>query len=269
MVAVPPTSPIDRQTSVRRSLSWALVAALCVAALTAIGAVLSGDFDDTDGRIIATSLGFAVFSATAASGASLRFRDSERLRTLGGASMALSGLSFLILLVALWGGGDEDAWRWFGSAALVALACSHASLVSGALRASDSAAVQALATASIALGVVDALFGILAISGAIHDIEERFAQLMAVLLILLLLTTALPPVLRRLQRSAVTVVPCESAAAEATNASRQGPPARPLAGEVLAAADRIEALNGDPGNRAPEIRRECERLRELVRSHPG
>jgi hypothetical protein len=36
---------------------------------------------------------------------------------------------------------------------------------------------------------------------------------------------------------------------------------------LLAAADRIEALNGDPGNRAPDIRRECERLRELVRSH--
>jgi hypothetical protein len=36
---------------------------------------------------------------------------------------------------------------------------------------------------------------------------------------------------------------------------------------VLAAADRIDSLNGDPGNRATEIRREVERLRELVRTY--
>ena len=40
-----------------------------------------------------------------------------------------------------------------------------------------------------------------------------------------------------------------------------------LATEVRAAADRIEALNADPGNRAPDIRRECERLRGLARSY--
>jgi hypothetical protein len=38
---------------------------------------------------------------------------------------------------------------------------------------------------------------------------------------------------------------------------------------VIAAADRLDALNADPGNRAPEIRRELQRLRELARSHSG
>ena len=257
---------------VRRALSWALVAALCVAALTAIGAVLSGDFDETDSRVIATSLGFAVFSATAASGASLRFRDSQNLRALALATMALSAAGFLLLLVALWSEGDDGAWRWFGSAALAALACSHASLVSGALRAWDSPAVGALTKASITLGVVDSFFGILALSGAVDDVDEGFGQLMAVLVILLLLSTALPPILRRLQRPSVAVAPRAggpSTAAEAATPSRRNPAPRPLAAEVLAAADRIEALNGDPGNRAPEIRRECERLRELARSHSG
>ena len=270
MAGVPPKSPVDERTSVRRALARALVAALCVAALTAVGAILSGDFDETDGRVIATSLGFAVFSATAASGAALRFRDSQNLRVLALATMALSAAGFLLLLVALWSDGDDGAWRWFGSAALAALACSHASLVSSALRSSDGPAIEALAKASITVGVVDSFFGILAVSGAVDDVDGGFGRLMAVLVILLLLSTALPPILRRLQRTSVAVAPrvgAPSTAAEASTPSRRNAAPRPLATEVLAAADRIEALNGDPGNRAAEIRRECQRLRELARSH--
>lgn len=270
MFGVPTKNVVAQRTSIRRILSWALVAALCVAALTAIGAILSGDFDETDGRVIATSLGFAIFSATAASGASLRFRGSENLRTLGLATVALAAVSFLLLVVALWSDGDDQAWRWFGCTALAALACSHASLVSGALRISDTPAMRALAAASVVLGIIDSFFGILAISGAVDDVEEGFGQLMAVLVILLLLTTALPPILRRLQRPAGAV---SSPAGRASTAAKPTTPSSPavaaglLVVEVLAAADRIEALNRDAGNRAPEIRRECERLRELARLH--
>ena len=272
VTGVPSKTPVDERNPVRRGLSWALAAALCVAALTAIGAILSGDFDETDGRVIASSLGFAVFSATAASGASLRLRESEKLRTLGFATMALSAVSFMLLLAALWSDGDDEAWRWFGSVALAALALSHASLVSGALRASDTVAVQALAMASISLGVVFSFFGILLVSGAVDHVEEGLGQLMAVLVVLLLLSTALPPILRRLQRPPVAAASAARGASPsgevATLSHRHAPP-RSLAAEVLAAADRIEDLNGDPANRAPEIRRECERLRELARFHSG
>ena len=260
---------VDQRAAVRRALSWALVGALCVAAITAIAAIMTGDFDDTDWRVIGTSLGFAVFSATTASGASLRFRDSGSLRALGVATMALSAVAFVLLLVAVWDDSAGDLWRWFGSVALGALACSHMSLVSGAVRSTDGLAVRTLSAASMGLGLSDAFFGILAVSGAVGEVEEGFGQMMAVLVILLLLTTALPPILRRLQRTGLTAglssrrpVP----AAEAPAASRAAPAPMTLATEVLAAADRIEALNGDPGNRAPEIMRECERLRELARS---
>jgi hypothetical protein len=172
--------------------------------------------------------------------------------------MALSAASFLLWLGIVWGDGEDEAWRWFGSTALGALTCSHASLVSGALRTSDSPTVRALATTSIALGIVDSFFGVLAISGVVGELDQGFGQLMAVLVILLVLTTALAPILRRLQRAAVS--PAAAAGGRAA-----GP--RGLVTEVLAVADRIEALNGDPGNRAPDIRRECERLRELARTH--
>ena len=62
---------VVERAAIRRALSWALVAALCVAALTAIGAVLTGDFDETDVRVIVSSVGFGVFSVAAGSGASL------------------------------------------------------------------------------------------------------------------------------------------------------------------------------------------------------
>jgi hypothetical protein len=263
-----PRVPADQRVAVRRALSWALVAALCVAALTAIVAILSGNFDDTDGRVLASSLGFAVFSATAASGASLRYRESESLRTLGLAAMALSAVSFLLLLVALWNDTGDDAWRWFGCAALAALGCSHASLVSGASRDTDTPTVRALCKASIALAVVESFSGILLVSGATEEADDGMAQLLAVLVILLVLSTALPPIMRRLQRPLVAVAPPagRSPSTEPAAAPSRRPPL-PLVADVLAAADRIEALNGDPGNRAPEIRRECERLRELSRSY--
>jgi hypothetical protein len=78
---------------------------------------------------------------------------------------------------------------------------------------------------------------------------------MAVALVLLLLTTALPFVLRRLSASAQ--------AAPAWPPSRGGALER-LAGEVVAATERIERLD-DPD----AVRAECRRLRELARSHGG
>ena len=41
---------------IRRVLGWVLVGSLCLAALVAIAALLSGSFDDTDWRLIGTSL---------------------------------------------------------------------------------------------------------------------------------------------------------------------------------------------------------------------
>ena len=235
----------DQRAAIRRTLAWALVVGLCIAALTSISAILSGDFDENDGRVIAASVGFGIFTAVGASGASLRLRDGSRLRDLGLVTMGLAGCSFLLLIVALWNWDAGGPWQWFGCFALAALAASHASLVSGAWRDTDSEAVKLLSRTSIGLATFDSLIGILAISGLLDDAGGGAGELVAVLVILLLLTTVLPPILRRLQEG-----PSEA------------PPT--LATELLAAADRIEAMNGDPA-----IRRECEQLRRLARSQAG
>ena len=242
----------------------ALAASLCVAALTAIAAVVSGDFDDTEVEVLLTSLGFAVFSGTTAPGASLRLRPSPALRALGAATIAFSIASFVLLVFALWTDDHETLWRSFGCAALVAFACSHASLVSAARRPDDGSAIRALCTASIGLGALDAFFGVLAASGAVDQVDTSFVEFVAVLVILLVLTTALQPIARRIGSPSADGRWATTAALPEAPASVSR---HPFAAEVLATADRIDALNGDPGNRASEISREVARLRELVRTY--
>ena len=71
------------------------------------------------------------------------------------------------------------------------------------------------------------------------------------------LTSVLPSILRRMQRAAT---PAPSANGSATGT------ADVLASAVIQVADRIDALNSDPGNRAPEIQTEVNRLRSLAQS---
>jgi hypothetical protein len=91
----------------------ALVVALCVAALTAIAAIAKGDVGKTDVRVIATSLGFAVFTETAAARMPWRGQPPPALRALGVGTTALSVAGFLLLQVELWRLGDGARWRWF------------------------------------------------------------------------------------------------------------------------------------------------------------
>jgi hypothetical protein len=245
----------DPRASIKRAAGWALVTGLTIAALTAVGALLSGDFDEIELRVILTSIGFAIASSTAAAGAAQRFRPSAGLAALGTATALLSGLAFVLLVVGLWTNiddwGSEEVWRAFGCTALLSIAGAHACLVLGARRSSDSDAVSALVFGSVAFAALDTLGGVLPISGLVDEVDENAAKVLAATLVLLVLTSVLPPILRRLQRG--------------PSAARSTPLQR-FAGEVEAVAQRIDELNRGPAVRAPEIRREVERLRELARS---
>ena len=239
--------------SIRQWLGWALVGALTVAALTAIGALLGGSFGETEGRVLGTSLGFALFSATGASGASARLRSPGLLELIGVATAAASVAAFAFLVGAVWlDDGAEGLWRGFGCAGILAVAGSHACLVLGARRSDDSETIGAMVAVSLLAAGIDATAGIVAVSGLADDVGDGTAQLIAICLVVLVLTTVLPPILRRLAPASETAAPT---------------PLRP-AGEMLAIADRIDELGRDPGLRAPEIRRETDRLRRLARQFP-
>jgi hypothetical protein len=235
--------------SIRRPLGWALVVALCVAAATACIALLTGSFDDTDLRVIGTSLGFAGFSSTAAAGAGARLHARGAGRAVGLVTVAVSVLAFLLLVMVLWtnGGGSEGLLRTWGCASITALAGSHASIVLRAQRQEDSATIRLLVVVSLATGALDWLLGFLPLAGiADTAVNETYARFLGVLTVLLLLSTALQPLVRRLER--------------ARPAAGQTPRGH-VAAEVIASADRIEAIATDA-----EIGRECSRLRELARS---
>jgi hypothetical protein len=249
----------ERVLPIRRAVGWALVGGLTVAAIAASVAIVEGSFDDGDWKVIGTSLGFSVYSALGAAGAGLRLRPSVPKQLLGGITILLAGLAYVLLLVAIWPLPDEDETviRAWGAVSLAALAASHACIVTGGRRSSDSDVVSALVTASIVLGVVDATAGILPIVDLVEDVDDGVVEIIAVLVIALVLTTVLPPIIRRLGG------PPAAPASGGAPAGR----ADELARDVLAAVDRIQAMNAGNTGRGPEIRRECERLKELARQY--
>lgn len=237
----------------RRVAGWALVAGLCVSAAVAIVALLSDEWGDLSSRVVGTSLGFGVFTCTAAAGAALRLRAARWAQALGAATIGSSAAAFGLLVLALWV-EDEPLWRAFGIAGLAALWTSHAALMLRARRSDDSTAVGWLTAVSVVTLGIDTSIGMLAVLEALDDVDsDPIERGLSALLVVTLLSTALPPLLRRLQRKAAT-----SPATTAFGTPRR---ARGFAGEVAEVAARLEAMDLPPRARA-----EVARLRDLARN---
>ena len=237
----------------RRAVLLGLAAGLSVAAAIAIVALLTHSFDQTDARLIATSLGFSVFSALGATGAPAR--RQPKLAALGVLTTGAAGLALGLLELAIWDERTTWAWRAFGALAVLTLAASHASLVLGARRSSDAPAITNLTVISVLTASADAILALIAIVGLVRHISSSETRLAGVLVITMLLSTALPPILRR--------------AASSTNSREARRPLRtPLGGaaqtELREVAHRLEQLAPRTGDLAHGIQREAVRLRELA-----
>jgi hypothetical protein len=250
-----------KAAAIRRFAGLSLVTGLCFAAAAAVLALLTGSFDDTDGRVILTSIGFAIASATASSGAAARLRPSERMQLLGIATLVASIAAFVLLLAGLWTNmdewGSEGVWRTFGCVAILGIVGAHACVLLGALRRGDPDVVRLLTFSAIGFAAFDGLAVILPLAGLVDDIDEPWPRIFGAVLVLLVLTSVLPPIVRRMQ----------PAARPASTANGNGAGADDfLASAVIQIADKIDALNSDPGNRSPEIRAEVRRLKNLAQS---
>jgi hypothetical protein len=231
-----------------RAAIGALMAGLCLAGAAAITALVSGDFNDTHANVIASSLGFGVFSALGAASAELWRGARSWRRVLGGATAAAALLAFALLMAALWVFDDEDvAWRAFGVAGLLALWGSHASLVLRGRRPDDTPLVTVLVWIAIAGGAFDMLIADAALVQVVDEFEEGYARFTAAILVVVILATALPPLIRRFSSS------------QGAPSREQGITVTDLADELTAAASRLDAA-GHP----PAVRREAASLRELA-----
>src|SRR5688572_2780601 len=165
----------------RSLVSRALVGGLCVSGAVAVIALLSGSFDEIHWRVVGTSLGFSVFTCTAAAGAGLRTRSDERLRALGLATIAASIAALVTLIGGLWIDDVDWLWRAFGVSGLAALWTSHASLMLGALRPADSSTVRRLSQVSAFTLGIETFAGVGAILGM--DVGEGINVLAALIVV--------------------------------------------------------------------------------------
>jgi hypothetical protein len=229
-------------SQVRRMAGRALAGGLSVAAAVAIVALLSDSFDDTDWKIVGSSLGFSVFSSTAAAGVAGR-RGGTRAGLVGALAAAASVIAFGLLLASLWVGDDadnEDLWRAFGVAGLLALWTSHAALMLRGSRPDDTQAIRILTAVSIGALAIDSGTGILGLLEVVNDVDEGAWRVLGALVVLTILSTVLVPILRRVGPS--------------TASPR-------VAVEIADVARRLGAMD-----LPPEARPEVARLHELARS---
>lgn len=188
-------------SSLRRKFLWSFLACLAITALVAIAAILDGRFDETKGRVLASSA--SISGASICAMACAAFVERGRVPWLGGVGIALAGLALLLVLIVLWAATRQRPW---GRAALLAtiwaVATAHAELLllprlSRAHRLVQPAAVAAIGTLATVLSVL--VFW--------PSLGESVLQVVAVLSIVVALLTLAVPVLWKIGGTAEAPAP--------------------------------------------------------------
>lgn len=177
----------------RRLFLRALVASLSATAALAIGTLLFAEFDDTAGRILATTALISAASLFSLPAGVLL--DQGRAITLAWAVIGLVAGAFVFSLILVWG-DQEDFWKPTVILAVFAGASSQTAASTSRRRGDDPPGVVRLYLASIILGY--GLATLLTVA-ALEEVENadyyRFVGAVAVAAVLAAL---LQPILRRM-----------------------------------------------------------------------
>ncbi|NNF68172.1 MAG: hypothetical protein HKN01_00240 [Acidimicrobiia bacterium] len=178
------------KTDIRRVALWLLIASVAVTAAIAIWAVAFGDFDDTTGRILGTSLSLAGGSLLAL--AASTGWDNARIAAIIGVSGAVLG--FGLVIVGIWSDPDNEVfWKLTVSAITVGVTGAWIALLATARLAAEHRWVGFVSAASGAL--LSALL-LLALWGEIG--ESGMARVIGVVAVLVAAFSVVVPVLHRL-----------------------------------------------------------------------
>ena len=137
----------------RRTFLWSAVGCLAITAFVAILAILSGDFGETQVRVLATS--GAVSGASVCAMACAAFRERGCVPVLGTLGIAVAGVALVVVLATVWQHRPGEAWlRATALAAIWSVGVAHAELLllprlaaqHGWLQVAAVAAVVVLAT---------------------------------------------------------------------------------------------------------------------------
>ena len=171
-----------------------LIAALGLSALVGIYIFLFGDAEETEMRILTTTLAIGVFSLLGLSCATLQNR--EGLRWLSITGVIISIIAFIITVYGIWSDSEiKDLWKAAGIATTLAVGLAHVSLLL-LIRIKSSKTKYVLAATILFIIIVSVMF----INGILCDFEqdEFYFRLLGVFAILDVLGTITTPLLNKL-----------------------------------------------------------------------
>jgi hypothetical protein len=214
----------------RRLFLLALVVSLCVTGAIAIGTLLFAEFDDTAGRILATTALLAVASLFALPAGVLL--DQGRAGGLAWTVISASAAGFVVAMVVLWAYDVEWLWKLGATLGLAAGAGAQASATTSRVREGDNLRVRALYWIGIGLSAVFAALTVIAGWAELED-AAGYYRVVGATAVAAVLATLLQPILRRMEapadarfelRITLDSAPSEEAVAAAVEAlERHGP----------------------------------------------
>jgi hypothetical protein len=176
----------------RRLVLTGIAVSLCATALLAIGILLFGDFGETEGRILGTTMLLAGYGLLALPAGFLL--DQSRHRALAGAVIALTATALALNLIALWsGGGSAALGKSVGTVTFFAVAASQTGALSARRRATDPSSVSALFVFSCGLALFLAVMATAVVWAEPHG--QVYLRILGALAVLDVLLVALQPVL--------------------------------------------------------------------------
>jgi hypothetical protein len=188
-------------TTLKRAFLRALVVSLCATAGIAIITLLVGDFDETAGRIVATTAFMSLYSLMALPGGSLLDRGTHT--SLGWATLLTCGIALLLamnLVWADWRDTSETSWKLVAIATVIAGVFAQASATTWRRRSDDSATLVRLYGISLVTG-----FGLtlMIINALLNEVEDgTYYRFLGALAVANLLAALLQPVIRRMAPAA-------------------------------------------------------------------
>lgn len=114
--------------SARRAAIIAIIVSLSLTALIGIVTLLSGDFGETQGKVLLTTLLLAGFSITVLCHLAVVGRA---LQAVGFVGVAVSGVALVAGLLLIWAElySSEGAWKTFGIFGILSVSFAHANLL--------------------------------------------------------------------------------------------------------------------------------------------
>jgi len=239
----------------RKGAIYGIIVSFSLAALVGIVALLSGDFGETQGKIILTTLLMGATSITALCHLAIADRA---MRLVGFVGLAASGVALITGLVLIWRDWNdaslEDWFRTFVIAGIIAVSFAHANLLlllAGRRRLVIR--IGLMVTLAMIAGVAIMLILVVASNGEIPGFENEgwYWRLFGVIGILDVLGTVVVPVLAIFVKDAPAVGIVDAAADAALAPAAPASLALTLPADLATALEQRAAADGvDPATAA-------------------